>query len=69
MKAFGYEVKGCKEALCDVRKQLYLDNQEIGWINYNTGDPYCTADGKWFEVVADHESRHIVLLPYGGDEL
>lgn len=42
MEAYGYNVKGDEEVLCDIAELKKNNNFQINWSNFNTGDTYWT---------------------------
>lgn len=61
MLAYGYEVKGSREALADVIKNKKDKNSRINWFNFNTGDMYWDGNGNGYKVEINHETKQVAL--------
>ena len=61
MIAYGYEVKGWKEALADVQRNLDNPGCRINWNLFKTGDTYYDGTGNGYEVTVDHEAKTVIL--------
>ena len=61
MEAYGYNVKGDEEVLCDIAELKKNNNFQINWSNFNTGDTYWTDNSEAYRVKIDHASKEVML--------